>query len=155
MRVDTTSFFAYNADTVASDEVEVLASCSTADWACLMQAGSRRRFRANDVVAAEGSDDRALFFVLEGRLQTVIGEGRKRRMLSPIPTGSVFGELSFLDGAPRSATVIAETDVEVLRLAFADFETLARSRPALAHQLLLDLSRLLVMRVRRLTAAFR
>ena len=149
--MDTSTFFQYDSEAAGPVDAVFLDNCSEEDWSRLIGAGRRERFRTGDVVAAEGTQDRALYIVLEGRLQTVLGAGRRRRLLAAIPTGSVFGELSFIDGAARSASVVAETDGEVLRLEFEEFETLSRTSPALAYRLLLDLSRVLVMRVRRLT----
>ena len=144
-------FFRYGPEVDGPEDAAFLDGYSEADWARLIEAGRRERYRAEEVVAAEGTQDRTLYIVLEGRLQTVLGQGRRRRRLSTIPTGSVFGELSFIDGGLRSASVVAETDVEVLRLEFGEFEALLHTRPLLAYQLLLDLSRVLVVRVRRLT----
>ena len=54
--------------------------------------------------------------------------------------GSYFGELAILDGAPRSATVVAATDVKVAVLGIRMFRTLLREFPDLAEQLLVGLA---------------
>ena len=54
--------------------------------------------------------------------------------------GSYFGELAILDGAPRSATVVAATDVKVAVLGIRMFRTLLREFPELAEQLLVGLA---------------
>jgi CRP/FNR family transcriptional regulator, cyclic AMP receptor protein len=92
-----------------------------------------------------GDDDRALYLVLSGRLQALV-EGA-----TAIEPGSVFGELAFLDGLPRSATVRAVEDGEALRLSFDTFETLAARHPELGRAILLDLGRIAALRLRRLT----
>lgn len=149
--MDASSFFRYDQEHPPADEIVFLDGATEVDWQRLAGAGSRQRFRAGDVVVAQGDDDRSLMIVLDGRLQTVIGSGRKQRRLSTIGAGSVLGELGFLDGAPRSASVVAETDVEVLRLEFEDFLVLSRAHTDLTFRVLLDLSRILAMRMRRLT----
>ncbi len=149
--MDTSSFFRYDQDHPPPDEIVFLDGATEADWERLATAGSRQRFRAGDVVVAQGENDRSLMIVLDGRLETVVGSGRKQRRLSTIHAGSVLGELGFLDGAPRSASVVADTDVEVLRVEFEDFLVLSRAHAELTFRVLLDLSRILAMRVRRLT----
>ncbi len=149
--MDTSSFFRYDQEQPSADEILFFDGASDTDWQRLAGAGSRQRFRAGDVVVAQGDADRSLMIVLDGRLQTVVGAGRKQRRLWAIGAGSVLGELGFLDGAPRSASVVAETDVEVLRLEFDDFMVLSRSHAELTFRVILDLSRILAMRLRRLT----
>ncbi len=149
--MDTSIFFRYADESPAEDDLEFLQGCDEADWARVLAAGRRERFRAGEILVAEGERGRVLSIVLDGRLVSVVGTGRRQRRLAAIPTGSVVGEVSFIDGGVRSASVIAETDGELLRIEFDDFEILARSRPQLAYRIMLDLSRILAMRLRRLT----
>ena len=60
----------------------------------------------------------------------------------------MLGELAFFDGRPRSATLDAVTDVEVVRLDAAAFERLHEHAPELAHAMLRDLARILALRLR-------
>ena len=68
----------------------------------------------------------ALYLVASGSLE-VIGEGRRgrERRMAVIEQGSVFGEQSFFDGLPRSATVRALSDGELRSLTPEAFEVLA------------------------------
>jgi CRP/FNR family transcriptional regulator/CRP/FNR family cyclic AMP-dependent transcriptional regulator len=63
---------------------------------------------------------------------------RKRGRLRP---GDFFGEMSLLDGEPRSATVRAETDVRLLVIQRRNFQSLLREVPELSHRVLETLSR--------------
>jgi CRP-like cAMP-binding protein len=69
--------------------------------------------------------------------------------------GAVFGESTFLTGAPDDVTVVARRDGSVLRLRLADFEVLAGLHPVLARRILFDLARLLAARLRELGRAVR
>jgi CRP-like cAMP-binding protein len=64
----------------------------------------------------------------------------------------VLGELAFFDGYPRSATLDAVTDVEVVRLDLQAFDSLHEHEPALAHAMLRDLARILALRLRLASA---
>jgi CRP-like cAMP-binding protein len=61
----------------------------------------------------------------------------------------VFGEMAFFDGAPRSASVYALEQVEVLALHQDAFELLAAWRPRIALKLVMDLGRVLSLRLRQ------
>jgi len=60
----------------------------------------------------------------------------------------VVGELAFFDGQPRSATLEAITEVEAVRLDPEALDRLAVEEPELARALLLDLARILALRLR-------
>lgn len=84
----------------------------------------------------EGEPGDALFIILEGEA-AVHHDGAEVARVGP---GSYFGELAILDGAPRSATVVAATDVKVAVLGIRMFRTLLREFPDLAEQLLVGLA---------------
>jgi len=65
-----------------------------------------------------------------------------------LPKGTVFGEMAFFDREPRSATVQATTSGTALRLTREAFERLAAWRPVLARRMLLELGRVVALRLR-------
>jgi len=74
-------------------------------------------FPAGAVIIEAGGSGDASYFVIEGRVRVRRGE----RVLCRLGPGQCFGELAVLDNRPRAATVEAETDVRVLRVAGARF----------------------------------
>jgi len=62
----------------------------------------------------------------------------KRGALRP---GAFFGEMSLLDGGPRSATIVAETPVRLLVINRRNFSVLLKDAPGLTETLLMTLSR--------------
>ena len=62
------------------------------------------------------------------------------RSVATVGEGAHFGELAILDGEPRSATVVATTDVRVAVLGIRMFRTLLREIPDLAEQLMVGLA---------------
>mgnify|MGYP003347063975 FL=1 len=60
--------------------------------------------------------------------------------VATVGEGAHFGELAILDGRPRSATVVATTDVRVAVLGIRMFRTLLREIPDLAEQLMVGLA---------------
>ncbi len=132
-----------------------LGDCSDEDWQVIRDHSETRRCPAGDTVIAPGEGDRALYIVAEGTLDVLLRRGRRGRShrVASLGPGSVFGELSFFDGRPRSALVRAMTDVHLLRLSFGAFEVLSAKDPVLARSILLDLGRILAARLRK-TEAF-
>ncbi|MGH7279764.1 MAG: Crp/Fnr family transcriptional regulator [Candidatus Rokuibacteriota bacterium] len=78
------------------------------------------------------------FFVLVDGSATAEVSPRKRRRMGP---GEFFGEMSLLDGGPRSATVKAETDVRLLVIPRRSFQALLNEVPDLTRNILAVLSR--------------
>ena len=84
----------------------------------------------------EGEPGDALFVILEGDA-VVHRDGVELNRVGP---GAYFGELAILDGEPRSATVVATTDVKVAVIGIRMFRTLLREFSDLAEQLLIALA---------------
>jgi len=145
------SFFDYpNEQPAAPDQVEqLLPDATEAEWATLLRHTSHRRFGPGETVIAAGERERSLYLVLDGRLEVLAEHGRRRlRRIATIEAGSVLGELSFFDGAPRSALVRTLTPAVLAELSPAEFDTLAAANPVLARRLLFDLGRILAQRLR-------
>ena len=81
----------------------------------------------------EGEPGDALFVILEG--EAVVHQHGVE--LDRVGEGAYFGEMAILDGAPRSATVVAATDVKVAVIGIRMFRTMLREFPDLAEQLLI------------------
>jgi len=84
----------------------------------------------------EGEPGDALFVILDGKAAVRRG-GADVNHVGP---GAYFGELAILDGEPRAATVVAESDVRVAVVGIRMFRTMLREFPDLAEQLLVGLA---------------
>jgi CRP-like cAMP-binding protein len=107
-----------------------------------------QRHAPRDTVAWEGDPGGTLFFILSGYLKAVSSgaEGREV-LLSVMGPGEVVGELSVLDGQPRSASIIALEPTELAALDREPLLALIRQQPSLAIGLL----EVLTQRLRKLT----
>jgi CRP/FNR family transcriptional regulator, cyclic AMP receptor protein len=144
------SFFDYPGEPPATrDTARLLADATDQEWALVLKHTRYRRFAPGDTVVEAGANEQSLFLVLEGELEVLVPHGRRgHRRIASVAAGSVIGELSFFDGAARSALVRAVTPALLAELTPADFELLAVASPALARRLLFDLGRVLAQRVR-------
>jgi CRP/FNR family transcriptional regulator, cyclic AMP receptor protein len=88
-------------------------------------------------IVEEGATGVGFHLILEGEAHVLIG-GRKRATLR---SGDYFGEMSLLDGGPRSATVRASTPVRTLALTSWAFLPLLDKTPSIARKLLQEMSK--------------
>jgi CRP-like cAMP-binding protein len=63
------------------------------------------------------------------------------REVSKLGPGEFFGEMGLLTGEPRTATIVAESDVECYRVGKEEFQQLLEDRPALAEEVASVLAR--------------
>jgi serine/threonine-protein kinase len=72
-----------------------------------------RRFRAGQVIVAEGDSADAAYVIVEGSCDVQRGAGSQRELLRTLQPGDVFGETALLSAEPRTATVTAREPVTV------------------------------------------
>jgi len=109
----------------------------------------RRRFRRNEVIFHQGDPGDSLHIVAVGAVKIVLpsSEGEEA-IIATLRAGDFFGELSLLDGAPRSATATALEPAETLVLPRGIFMQLLESDSGLREALLTGVAR----ELRRLTS---
>ncbi|RPH81188.1 MAG: hypothetical protein EHM88_11525, partial [Candidatus Rokuibacteriota bacterium] len=105
----------------------------------------RRRFKAGEVITKEGSDSRGeAFLVHAGVVEVRRTFDGDHRLLSTMGEGELIGELSLFREAPRSADLIAQTDVELLVIKNERLDWLIRNRPLLTIEVLRRLANMIV-----------
>ena len=96
-----------------------------------------RDLKHGEVLVQEGSADDHLYVVVNGVLGVVKGAGMEEEVtLNAIRPGNMVGELSFLDGASRYASLVALSDTRVLGLSRADLEALLDTRPKVVYHVM-------------------
>lgn len=113
-----------------ADGGRFLDTLSDADLALLHERGVRRRFAKGAALFHERQVSDRVMFVFEGRVKIVsVAEDGRETVLAFRGPGEVLGELSAIDGQPRSASVIAVDPVEALVLPSADFRAFLERTP--------------------------
>lgn len=110
----------------------IFAGCTNRALKRLSRLGSRVYVAAGRTLTKAGAGGAGVLIVLEGAAICQV-HGMEVARFGP---GDFFGEVATLDGGPRTATVVAKTDMEVLVLSRIEFETLVRSSPEVAHRIL-------------------
>ena len=101
-----------------------------------------RKIDTDTTVFHEGDSSDAIFVVVNGRVKIVTtSSDGKEFILTVLGAGQVFGEMGLLETAPRSASVITITEVELLVIKVADFDHLLNSSPGISRKLMAILSR--------------
>ena len=100
------------------------------------------RLGAGDAIFAKGDEGDGIYFVYEGEVEMHRGE----EVISRTGPGAFFGELSTLDGVPRTLAARASEPTVLLRLDREELLALMENQPALA----IGISQFLSMRVRSL-----
>ncbi len=85
-------------------------ACTDAQLDDVARLAERLFIHAGEVLAKEGRIGRELFIILEGTATVT----RNGRVINVLTGGNYFGEMAAIDPAPRSATVTATTDLDVL-----------------------------------------
>jgi CRP-like cAMP-binding protein len=98
-----------------------------------------RSLEPGETIAVEGELGVGFFVIESGTARVTIG-GDERRKLGP---GDHFGEIALISGAPRSATVTAETPVKCWGLTSWEFRPLVQGSPAVMWSLLESLAKML------------
>jgi CRP/FNR family cyclic AMP-dependent transcriptional regulator len=101
-----------------------------------------QRFAKNAMILTAGDTGDALFVVRSGEVKVVlVGNDGREVILNVLGIGEHFGELSLIDGRPRSAHVVATQPSGLLILRRADFRRQVEQNPQVAWGLLVELAR--------------
>lgn len=110
------------------------------------------RFARGEIISHEGATAHWLYIVASGEAEVYLERpDGGRRVIRTLNQGSFFGEMGLMTGAPRTASVVAQTDVECYRLDKERFEEILRARPAIAE----GMSQVLATRRAELDSALR
>jgi len=91
-----------------------------------------RSYVPGQTVLNEGERGDELFLIAKGSMAVI----KDNHHLTTLSTGSQFGEIAFMDGKPRSATIRALEDSTLLCIRREDFRNLTRTDPVIATKLL-------------------
>jgi CRP-like cAMP-binding protein len=107
-----------------------------------------KQLEPGSVVYKQGTTGRSVCFVVEGELSVVRDENGDKVTIGNIKRGESVGEMSLIDGLTRSASVIANSETQVLLLKQEDFEKLLKDHPQIGIKILKSLAKALSMTLR-------
>ena len=117
-------------------DFELFGAFSTEERVLLAERLAERRFREGATIVRQGEPASTVFFVREGALEVRSTNAPGSEIsINRLGAGDLFGEMSLLTGEPRSASVIALTDVVLYELDKEDIAPLLARRPELGEAL--------------------
>jgi CRP-like cAMP-binding protein len=118
----------------------------------LARAMTMRDLKQGEILVQEGVADDHLYVLASGALGVVKAAGTDTELnLNVIRPGDVVGELSFLDGATRYASLVALSDTRVLGLSRDALEGLLETRPKVVYHVMRAIVRVVHEIQRRLS----
>ena len=117
-------------------QVQMFSSLNKKELRLISKAADIVDLKAGTEIVTEGTIGHEFYLVLSGQA-TVRRNGRKVASLGP---GNYFGELALLDRGPRSATVVADTDMEVVVISQREFMSVLDQVPPVSTKLLASMA---------------
>ncbi|HVE91840.1 MAG TPA: cyclic nucleotide-binding domain-containing protein [Actinomycetota bacterium] len=117
--------------------VPLFEGLSGAELKRLLAETEERYFSPGQDLVVEGQKGGPFFLITEGRAKLIMG-GRTRKTLGP---GAAVGEMSLIDGLPRSATVRADTNIKALAIKSWNFLAILEESWPITKKIMAELSR--------------
>ena len=121
----------------ALSTVGIFSGCSQKELQSVARLCTPLSLEEGFVLTKEGTAGLQCFVIADGTASVTIG-GRKVNEVGP---GECVGELALLDGGPRTATVTAESPMNVYALSVSEFRSLLRVSPSILGKIATSLAR--------------
>jgi CRP/FNR family transcriptional regulator, cyclic AMP receptor protein len=121
----------------ALKKTPIFAKTSSESLASLLKAAIQKTVPAGTKIVEKGQSGLGFYLILQGTADVMSG-GKK---LAEFGEGSFFGELSVIDGAPRTADVVARTETTCAVVSQWAMRTLITTHPEIALSMLEELAR--------------
>ena len=133
------------------DETDFFGGVPKHDLEQIRQLLKLREFKAGEAICREGDPGDRMWLLVKGSVSVRldVADNRVSRRITSLTRGTVFGEMALIEGAPRSATIVADEDVACYELSDKDFGLLLREKPAIAATIMRNTARELARRLRR------
>jgi len=119
----------------ALSRIDFLSVLSPEELETVAQQAAVRVYLPGEVVVRQGDAGAEFFIILEGTADVRRGEGGKVATVATLHSMQFFGEMSLLTGEPRSATIVAQTKLEVVVVTKAVLERPIMGNPLLAERI--------------------
>jgi len=135
---------------IAVSRYELLNGLNRDEVAIVQKFFERRNYAAGEVIIKAGEPARELFLLTRGVVSVFLPleDGRRKRLATFSP-GMVFGEMAMIDHAPRSATIVADTDVSCDLLSVGKLAALGAAHPKIKIHVLENLNLDLCRKLRK------
>lgn len=135
---------------IAVTRYELLNGLSREEIDIVRKFFERRNYAAGEVIIQAGEPARELYLLTRGVVSVFLPlEENRRKRLATFSPGMAFGEMAMIDHAPRSATIVADTDVSCDLLTLGKLTALGATHPKIKIHILENLSLDLCRKLRK------
>jgi len=107
---------------------------------------------SKDTPIFEEGDKRAFMCIIfRGKVNILKESGNENKLITSISTGKIFGEMSVIDGSPRSATAMASEDTVLMVLTKQEFNRILDEKPRMGAKILQKIAVIMSQRLRETT----
>lgn len=114
-------------------EVSIFAALDDEETRKLADASEVRVFAPGESIVRQNQEGSSMFVIHRGAVKVQIKEEGKTKVLNTLREGDFFGEMGLLTGAPRSASVLAEEETEVLEINNVCLKPILEANPELVE----------------------
>lgn len=134
--------------------MEVFNFLEKADYPIIEKYMFNHDYDKGSYVFKEGAHGGYMFFIANGEVEVIKQFDTAKHTIATLSAGRSVGEMSLIDGSPRSATVRAKTALQLIVLKREDFNKLNDEQPAIANKILMGIASLLSTSLRETNDRF-
>jgi CRP/FNR family transcriptional regulator, cyclic AMP receptor protein len=108
-------------------------------------------FPKNTPIFEEGDKKAFMCIIFKGKVNILKESGNENKLITSINSGRIFGEMSVIDGSPRSATAIASEDTILMVLTKQEFNKILDEKPRMGAKILQKIATVMSQRLRETT----
>ena len=121
--------------------IPLFSSLTDEELEAILRLSFKLKYPKKKIVFIENEEGDKLYIILRGSVKvTKISKSGEEIILAILHKGDFFGDMSLLDGKPRSATVISIEDSELMLINRRNFEKVVEKYPTIAFKLLNELT---------------
>lgn len=137
-----------------TQSIQILAGLTDEEAHTFMDSGTILPCKAGDLIIRPGDVGSEMFVVLEGAAEVWGGDDEHPLSMCVLGPGELFGEIGFVSKTPRTAKVVANTDMKLLILTQPFFNKAMKNMPDIVAKVLLNLSVILCNRLKTRTQSW-
>lgn len=115
-------------------EVPIFAPLSDEETQQIAENVEAKIFSTGEKIVRRGQDGKSMFIIHRGAVKVQINEDGKIKVLRSLNEGDFFGEMGLFTGEPRTATVVAQEETEVLEIKHTCLKPVLEANPELVER---------------------
>jgi CRP-like cAMP-binding protein len=115
--------------------VDLFSRLSPEERTAVAESAKIAPFARGEVITRQGMAAHWLYILTRGQAEVRVRVDEEERNVATLAAPSFFGEMALMTGQPREATVVAQSEVECLRVDKDDFKTILLHRPEIAQEI--------------------